>query len=394
MIDVLVSAAGRGGRRVTLRPSGDPAHTERPRVVGASGRYPGGAGGCRRAARGARSGRSPGRGRTPRAAGRGRGRARAEVREDPVRHRRLRDAGDDAHGAMAGRAREGIDFKDLLPERCRSAAGAPPTGGWPRGARVVPRGRSAAAPPWPTGLRAQYRASRVRAGWRRRDRPPGPRHPRPARGPPHGLSIAPTPRPRAGTCGVRDGPTAASHQSPPATGPTGTAQPRAREPRQRGGGHAATRPSGLVPSAIGWSTRPTPIEIPMLRYGLSMAGPGVSRALSRARGAHRHQGSRSGGEPERGVTGRGVCPDRWSGRETPDSRGCTSQLHVTTGTLAPPTHPRRLRRWRDGAERRPGGGLRRRRWLAAGGAGSPGPQGDALAVPPGASESGRSPRAR
>ena len=57
-------------------------------------------------------------------------------------------------------------------------------------------------------------------------------------GQPHGLSIAPTLRRRAGTIGARGGPTAASLQSPRAVGPIAIAQPRAREPRQRGGCHS------------------------------------------------------------------------------------------------------------------------------------------------------------
>ena len=51
---------------------------------------------------------------------RGRG-ARAEVRQDLVDHRRLRDERDEAHHAVAGRAREGIDFADLRQERRRRA---------------------------------------------------------------------------------------------------------------------------------------------------------------------------------------------------------------------------------------------------------------------------------
>ena len=54
--------------------------------------------------------------------GRRRG-AGAEVREDLIDHRRLRDEGDDPHRAVAGRAREGVDFKDLLQERRPPAAG-------------------------------------------------------------------------------------------------------------------------------------------------------------------------------------------------------------------------------------------------------------------------------
>jgi len=49
------------------------------------------------------------------------------VREDLVDHGPLRDAGDEAHHAVAGRAREGVDFKDLLQHRretrCGQAAG-------------------------------------------------------------------------------------------------------------------------------------------------------------------------------------------------------------------------------------------------------------------------------
>jgi len=41
----------------------------------------------------------------------GRRRAGAEVREDLVDHRRLRDARHDPHGTVAGRAREWVDFK-------------------------------------------------------------------------------------------------------------------------------------------------------------------------------------------------------------------------------------------------------------------------------------------
>jgi len=54
--------------------------------------------------------------------GRRRG-AGAEVREDLVDHGPLRDAGDEAHHAVAGRAREGVDLEDLLQQR------RPPAGG-------------------------------------------------------------------------------------------------------------------------------------------------------------------------------------------------------------------------------------------------------------------------
>ena len=47
----------------------------------------------------------------------------AEVPQDLVDHRRLGDAGDDAHGAVARRAREGVDLEDLLQKR------RPPAGG-------------------------------------------------------------------------------------------------------------------------------------------------------------------------------------------------------------------------------------------------------------------------
>jgi hypothetical protein len=75
--------------------------------------------------------------------GGGRGDARAEVGEDLVDHRGLGDEGDDPHRAMAGRARERVDFEDLLKQ------GRPPAGGlgrrqpWRRdeGERPFPRGR-------------------------------------------------------------------------------------------------------------------------------------------------------------------------------------------------------------------------------------------------------------
>jgi hypothetical protein len=43
------------------------------------------------------------------------------VGEDLVNHRRLGDAGDDAHRAVAGRARERVDLRDLLQEHRRRA---------------------------------------------------------------------------------------------------------------------------------------------------------------------------------------------------------------------------------------------------------------------------------
>ena len=62
--------------------------------------------------RGARSRRSPGRGRTPRVAAGRRRDAGAELREDLVDHRRLRDEGDESHEAVAAGSRQGVDFND------------------------------------------------------------------------------------------------------------------------------------------------------------------------------------------------------------------------------------------------------------------------------------------
>ena len=71
------------------------------------------------------------------------GGAGTEVREDLVDHRGLGDERNDAPRAVAGRARERIHLEDLQ-------GAAPPTGGWPRRARlvarVVARGRWRAAP--------------------------------------------------------------------------------------------------------------------------------------------------------------------------------------------------------------------------------------------------------
>jgi len=67
-----------------------------------------------------------GRTRTPNAPERRRGPPRgagAELREDLVDHRPLGHERDEAHRAVAGGAREGVDFKDLLQQR------RPPTGG-------------------------------------------------------------------------------------------------------------------------------------------------------------------------------------------------------------------------------------------------------------------------
>ena len=51
------------------------------------------------------------------------GRPRAAVRKDLVDHQRWRDAGDEAHHAVARRTRERVDFEDLLEQR-RPPAGA------------------------------------------------------------------------------------------------------------------------------------------------------------------------------------------------------------------------------------------------------------------------------
>jgi len=68
--------------------------------------------------------------------------AGAEVREDLVDHRRLRDERHDPHRAVAGRACEGIDLEDLL-EQGRPAAGG--LDGASRGAGTIAGGPSAAA---------------------------------------------------------------------------------------------------------------------------------------------------------------------------------------------------------------------------------------------------------
>ena len=73
--------------------------------------------------------------------GRGRG-ARAEVGEDPIDHGPLRDEGYDAHHAVARRAREGVDLKELLQERRPPAGGL---GGPSRGAGTIAGGVSASA---------------------------------------------------------------------------------------------------------------------------------------------------------------------------------------------------------------------------------------------------------
>jgi hypothetical protein len=43
------------------------------------------------------------------------------VGEDLVDHRRLGDAGDEAHRAVAGRTRQRVDLNELLEQRCRRA---------------------------------------------------------------------------------------------------------------------------------------------------------------------------------------------------------------------------------------------------------------------------------
>ena len=49
------------------------------------------------------------------------GGAGPEVGEDLVDHRRLGDAGDEAHCAVAGRARQRVHLEDLLQKRRRRA---------------------------------------------------------------------------------------------------------------------------------------------------------------------------------------------------------------------------------------------------------------------------------
>lgn len=51
------------------------------------------------------------------------GGARAQVRQDLVDHRGLRDARHDPHRAVAGGTRERVDFEDLLQEGHPSAGG-------------------------------------------------------------------------------------------------------------------------------------------------------------------------------------------------------------------------------------------------------------------------------
>jgi hypothetical protein len=51
------------------------------------------------------------------------GGAGPKVCEDLVDDRRLRDERDDPHRTLAGRAREGIDFEDLLEEGRPAATG-------------------------------------------------------------------------------------------------------------------------------------------------------------------------------------------------------------------------------------------------------------------------------
>jgi hypothetical protein len=81
----------------------------------------GGAGRCV-SSRGARCRRCPGRWGAPRAGVRSGG-AGAEVRQDLVDHRRLRDEGDDPHDAVARGAHERVDLEELLEERRPPAVG-------------------------------------------------------------------------------------------------------------------------------------------------------------------------------------------------------------------------------------------------------------------------------
>ena len=113
----------RGGWGPIRRPGGTTTRAERPRTSsgsrGRTQRVRWVAAG-RRVALGADVARVDGG--APRAAGRPGGGA-GEVPQDLVDHRRLGDAGDDAHGAVARRAREGVDLEDLLQKR------RPPAGG-------------------------------------------------------------------------------------------------------------------------------------------------------------------------------------------------------------------------------------------------------------------------
>ncbi len=104
-----------------------PKRDRRPRrtsrhVVRESGPCSGGAVGRCGSSRGVRCRRCPGRWGAPRAGVRTGG-ACAEVRQDPVDHRRLRDESDDPHDAVARGARERVDLEELLEER------RPPAGG-------------------------------------------------------------------------------------------------------------------------------------------------------------------------------------------------------------------------------------------------------------------------
>ena len=77
----------------------------------------------------------------------GRRRAGPEVGEDLVDHRRLRDERDEAHDAVAGGIREGVDLEELLEQRRRRAFAHRRLAsvGASRGAGTMAGGPSAAA---------------------------------------------------------------------------------------------------------------------------------------------------------------------------------------------------------------------------------------------------------
>jgi hypothetical protein len=119
---------GRGGRcrrGPMSRAGGAAAHADGPRVVAERRGRPQVTGAAPANGRGARAG--------PRLAGARRDggapwpgvrcteSAGPEVGEDLVDHRRLGDAGDEAHRAVAGRTRQRVDLNELLEQRCRRA---------------------------------------------------------------------------------------------------------------------------------------------------------------------------------------------------------------------------------------------------------------------------------
>ena len=114
-----------GGSRGGTMPTGtDRTHHRACHPRHRSPRGGGETGPCSGAVLRGRSGRRrTGLGRVTRAGVRLTGGAAAEVGEDLVDHRRLRDEGDDPHRALTRRARERVDLEDLLEERGPPAAG-------------------------------------------------------------------------------------------------------------------------------------------------------------------------------------------------------------------------------------------------------------------------------